>query len=113
MNPNYKLRPLSDLTQDNLKDYGTSLFTRHIYGLVIPIEGEEWVSYSCNQDSKYRPTAFHMSRKSHIENLEPMAVNGDRVHSGMVFTAKALSGLVITMLFGLAVWAIKASDYKG
>jgi hypothetical protein len=49
----------------------------------------------------------------HIENLEPMAANGDRVHSGMIFTAKALGGSVLLMLFGLVIWAIKASDYKG
>jgi hypothetical protein len=49
----------------------------------------------------------------HIENIEPMAANGDRVHSGMIFTAKALGGSVLLMLFGLVIWAITASDYKG
>jgi hypothetical protein len=53
------------------------------------------------------------SVRDHIEQIEPMAANGDRVHSGMIFTAKALGGIVITMLSGLVIWAIKASDYKG
>jgi len=58
-------------------------------------------------------TLKEKSMRDHIESIEPMATNGDRVHSGIVFTAKALSGLVLTMLFGLVIWAIQASNYKG
>ena len=53
------------------------------------------------------------SVRDHIKKVEPMAINGNTVHTGMVFTAKALGGLVITMLFALFIWLIKASDYKG
>lgn len=53
------------------------------------------------------------SVRDHIEKIEPMAEKGSTVHSGMVFTAKALGGSVLLMLFGLVIWAIKASDYKG
>jgi hypothetical protein len=58
-------------------------------------------------------TLKEKSVRDHIDQIEPMAANGDRVHSGMMFTAKALGGLVITMLFGLVIWAIQASHYKG
>jgi hypothetical protein len=58
-------------------------------------------------------TLKEKSVRDSIEAIEPMAANGDRVHSGMIFTAKALGGIVITMLSGLVIWAIKASDYKG
>lgn len=51
--------------------------------------------------------------KDSIEAIELMAMNGDRVHSGMIYTVKALGGLVIAMLFGLVIWAIKLSNYKG
>ena len=51
--------------------------------------------------------------KEHIVKIEPMAENGNSVHSGMIFTIKALGGLVITMLFALVIWGIKASNYKG
>ena len=47
-----------------------------------------------------------------IEKIEPMATNGNMVHSGLVYTAKALGALVIAMLFALLIWAIKLSDYN-
>lgn len=50
--------------------------------------------------------------KKHIEYIEPMAVKGSTVHSGLVWTAKALGGLIITMIFGLTIWVIQASHYQ-
>jgi hypothetical protein len=41
-----------------------------------------------------------------------MAVKGNTVHSGLVWTAKALGGLILTMIFGLTIWAIQASHYQ-
>lgn len=51
------------------------------------------------------------SVRDHIEKLEPMAANGDSVHKGMLFTAKALGTMVVAMFFALTVWAIKVSQY--
>jgi len=51
------------------------------------------------------------SVRDHIEKLEPMATNGNSVHSSLMFTGKAVGGLIITMLFFLAIWAVKASNY--
>jgi len=52
------------------------------------------------------------SVREHIEKLEPLAENGNSVHKGMMFTAKALGGLVIAMFFALTIWAIKLSQYN-
>lgn len=52
----------------------------------------------------------HRVKKS-IEHIEPKAIKGETIHSGLIWTAKTLGGIIIAMLFGLMIWAIKASDY--
>lgn len=39
--------------------------------------------------------------------IKPMAAKGASVHSGVIKVAQILGGLIITMLFGIVVWAIK------
>ena len=47
-----------------------------------------------------------------IGKIEPIALRADGIYSVIMFIAKALGGLVITMLFALIVWAIKLSEYN-
>lgn len=42
----------------------------------------------------------------------PMAQKGERLHNVMVFVAKTLGGLAITLVFGLLVWAIESGGAK-
>jgi len=53
-------------------------------------------------------------KKTHSDTcllVQPMAEKGARIHGGMVMAAKTIGISILVMLFGLTIWAIKASDY--
>lgn len=49
--------------------------------------------------------------KKHLEHIEPMANRANNIHNGLIWTAKTMGALAITMFAGLLLWAIKASNY--
>ena len=44
--------------------------------------------------------------------ITPMAKKAESVHTVMIFIAKSLGGLALTMLFGLMIWAIELGGAK-
>ena len=53
-----------------------------------------------------------VSTQAKCDLITPMAKKAESVHTAMVFVAKSLGGLVITLVFGLVIWAIESGGAK-